>query len=157
MHYRLGVRSTDNAVSTFIHVHVLACTATRACPRVSFYLFFLDRHLGERVLDVRLSGQGKRSKVFLGATTSSQQRARDAPSPPMTSPLSFYLLFGAVNPEKRVLDVRLGGQYERRKVLLCASTSSQQGARDAPSAPTTSPQKTCRHALITPRYPRHSQ
>ncbi len=34
--YHLGVRSTDNAVSTFIHVHVLACTAARACPRVYF-------------------------------------------------------------------------------------------------------------------------
>ena len=32
--YHLGVRSTDNAVSTFIHVHVPACTAARACPRV---------------------------------------------------------------------------------------------------------------------------
>ena len=32
--YHLGVRSTDNAISTFIHVHVPACTAARACPRL---------------------------------------------------------------------------------------------------------------------------
>ena len=32
--YHLGVRSTDNAVSTFIHVHVPTCTAARVCPRV---------------------------------------------------------------------------------------------------------------------------
>ncbi len=127
--YHLGVRSTDNAVSTFIHVHVPAFTAARACPRVySIFSSFFYRHLQERVLDVRLSGRGERSKVCLGAATSSQQGARDAPSPTMTSPLSSYLLFGAVNSENCVLDVRLGRQYERRGVLLCTQTNSQQGA-----------------------------
>ncbi len=56
--------------------------------------------------------------------------------------LCFTSFFGR-QLGKRFRGVRPGGPCKRRKALRCASTSSRQGARDAPSAHVASPQKNC--------------